>query len=75
MQRQAETTVCALGLPFRAEVTTEISIHIVVEWQGVETGIEVDGPSHFLWRDPNGPTLLKNCQLCNLEGWKLRSVP
>eukprot|EP00965_Chrysotila_dentata_P045925 1526585-Pleurochrysis_carterae.AAC.1 len=57
MQRQVEATVSSLCLPFRAEVVTEIgySIDIVVEWQGVQIGLEVDGPSNFLGRDPNGP--------------------
>jgi len=77
MQRQVETTVSTLGLPFRSEVITNIgySIDIVAEWQGAQIGIEVDGPSHFIGRDPSGATLLKRRQLRKLEGWKLCSVP
>eukprot|EP00965_Chrysotila_dentata_P052690 1748253-Pleurochrysis_carterae.AAC.2 len=77
MQCQVEDTVLALGLPFRAQVTTGIgwSIHIVTKWEGAEIGNELNGPTHFLGQDPNGPTMLKRRQLRRLEKRELCSVP
>uniref|UniRef100_A0A7S4F983 RAP domain-containing protein n=2 Tax=Chrysotila carterae TaxID=13221 RepID=A0A7S4F983_CHRCT len=77
MQRQVEATLVSLSMPVRAEVFTDegYSIDVVVNFQGAEVGVEVDGPSHFFGRDPSGPTLLKRRQLRKLGGWKLCSVP
>ncbi len=46
------------------------SLHFVVERGGERIGIEVDGPSHFVGRKPNGATLLKRRQ----QGSRLVSV-
>ena len=50
------------------------SIDLVLECDGTRIGVEVDGPSHFIGRKPNGATQLKRRQLRNL-GWTLLSVP
>jgi RAP domain/FAST kinase-like protein, subdomain 2 len=61
------------------EVSTQsgYSLDAVVVFQGIQIGVEVDGPFHFVGRSqsPNGATLLKHRQLCALEGWKLASIP
>ena len=50
------------------------SLDFVVEWSGERIGVEVDGPWHFVGREPNSATLLKRRQLRHLE-WRLVSVP
>ncbi len=49
------------------------SLDLVVEWRDERLGVEVDGPSHFVGREPNGTTLLKRRQLRHL-GWRLVSA-
>ena len=52
------------------------TLDLVVEYEGVRIGVEVDGPTHFLGDSevPNGATALKHRQLRSL-GWPLLSVP
>jgi hypothetical protein len=47
----------------------------IVEVNGEKVGIEVDGPSHFVNREPTGSTLIKRRQVCNLDGIGIVSVP
>jgi hypothetical protein len=47
----------------------------LVEVNGEKVGIEVDGPSHFINRDPTGSTLLKRRQVSTLDGIPIVSVP
>jgi len=42
---------------------------------GVNVGVEVDGPSHFTGYLPNGHTILKRCQVPNIDGAVIVSVP
>jgi hypothetical protein len=76
LQRQVASTLSSLGLTPQKEVRTEegYSLNYVVEWRGHPIAIEVDGPSHFVGREPSGATLLKRRQLRHF-GWKLVSVP
>ena len=76
LQRQVGTALEALGLSPTEEVSLDdgYSIDLVVEWRGDRVGVEVDGPFHFLGREPNSATLLKRRQLRHL-GWRLVSVP
>ena len=46
-----------------------------VKVNGIKVGIEVDGPSHFINRDPTGSTLLKRRQVSTLDGIHIISVP
>jgi hypothetical protein len=50
-------------------------IDALVEVNGEKLGIEVDGPSHFINREPTGSTLLKRRQVSNLDGICIISVP
>ena len=56
------------------------SIDVLILWNGERVAIEVDGPTHFLWRQlgedcpANGATLLKRRQLKAL-GLPLVTVP
>ena len=65
-----------MGLPLREEVRTplEYSVDAVVDFEGREVAVEVDGPSHFVGRAPNGATALKRRQL-RAAGWLLLPVP
>ena len=60
---------------FRCEASG-YSIDALVEFNGKQVAVEVDGPSHFVGRSqqPNGATLLKHRQLRHF-GWPLVSVP
>ena len=60
----------------REEVRTPLgySLDAVVDFEGREVAVEVDGPSHFVGRAPSGATALKRRQL-RAAGWALLSVP
>ena len=60
----------------REEVRTPLgySLDAVVDFEGREVAVEVDGPSHFVGREPSGATALKRRQL-RAAGWALLSVP
>jgi hypothetical protein len=47
----------------------------LVEVNGIKVGIEVDGPSHFINREPTGSTLLKRRQVNKLDDIRIVSVP
>jgi hypothetical protein len=47
----------------------------IVEVNGEKVGIEVDGPSHFINREPTGSTLLKHRQVSTLDNVQIISVP
>ena len=66
----------ALGLACEEEARHEsgYSLDCRVSWHGTQVAVEVDGPSHFVGRDPTGATLLKRRQLQRL-GMPLLSVP
>ena len=76
MKRQVGAALTSLGLCLAEEVVLHEcdSLDFVVEWGGDRLGVEVDGPSHFVGREPNGAMLLKRQQLRHL-GWRLGSVP
>jgi hypothetical protein len=61
----------------RPEVLTESGYRLdaLVEVNGNRTGIEVDGPSHFVGRKPTGSTLLKRRQVDTLDDIPVKSVP
>ena len=46
----------------------------LVEVNGKKVGIDVDGPSHFLGRNPTGSTILKHRQVTTLDGIPIVSV-
>jgi hypothetical protein len=76
LQGEVGSTLTSLGLWPRAEVRIAegYRLDFVVEWCGGPVAFEVDGPSHFVGRKPNGATLLKRRQLRYLS-WHLVSIP
>ena len=76
LQRAVVQQLEALGLSAREEVVTPqgYSLDAVVQVQGRDVAVEVDGPRHFLGRAPTGKTLLKRRQLRAAE-WALLAVP
>ena len=72
-------TLAVLGLEPRDEVRTPqgYSLDMVVNYEGREVAIEVDGPFHFVGhtRQPSGATLLKRRHVRGLGGMRLLVVP
>ncbi len=75
LQRQVGAALTSLRLFPAEEVMLQdgYSLDFLVEWGGKRVGVEVNGPSHFVGREPNGATPLKRRQLRHL-GWRLVSV-
>jgi len=77
LQRDVAKALALQGASVQEEKVLEegYSLDLVVDCGGEELiAIEVDGPSHFVGREPTGATLLKRRQLRHL-GWQLVSVP
>jgi hypothetical protein len=76
LQSQVADALRAMGLQVQEEVRTSLghSLDAVVQLDGRQVGIEVDGPSHFVGRTPTGSTALKRRQL-KAAGWTLLPVP
>eukprot|EP00956_Cyclotella_meneghiniana_P040621 scaffold200815_cov53-Cyclotella_meneghiniana.AAC.4 len=51
------------------------SLDALIEIKGKKVGVEVDGPSHFIGREPNGSTLLKKRQIRSIDEIPLVTVP
>ena len=78
LQRDVVSEMKSICLrPIKEDHRTEsgYSIDALVEINGKKVGIEVDGPSHFIDRQPNGPTLLKRRQVKSIDKLTLVSVP
>jgi len=67
----------SIGLQPEEEKLTKRGYRLdaLVEMNGKKIGIEVDGPSHFVGRNPTGNTSLKRRQITALEGVPIVSVP
>ena len=67
----------SIGLSPKEEYLTSkgYSLDALVEVNGNKIGIEVDGPTHFIGKEPTGNTTLKQRQVKTLEGISLVSVP
>ena len=76
LQRQVAETLVLLGASVQEEVVLQegYSLDLVVDWRGERLAVEVDGPSHFVGREPTSATRLKRRQLEHF-GWWLVSVP
>ena len=76
LQGRVAAALSVLGLKPQEEVRTPqgYSLDIVVDYEGREVAIEVDGPSHFVGHVPTGATSLKRRQL-RAVGWALMPVP
>ena len=81
LQDDVVSELSSIGLEPEEEVLTKSGYRLdaVVEVNGKQVGVEVDGPSHFVGRTrtPTGSTILKNRQVPNLDldGIPLVSVP
>eukprot|EP00956_Cyclotella_meneghiniana_P015281 scaffold23234_cov67-Cyclotella_meneghiniana.AAC.1 len=77
LQKDVVAELKSIGLNPVEEYLTEsgYSIDALVEINGTKVGIEVDGPSHFIGRKPNGRTLLKRRQVESIDKISLVSVP
>ena len=66
-----------MDLELEEEVLTEHGYRLdaVLEVNGKQIGIEVDGPTHFIGRNPNGSTILKHRQVANIDEIPVVSVP
>jgi hypothetical protein len=71
------SVLSSIGLrPKEEELTSSgYRLDAIVEVNGTKVGIEVDGPSHFVNREPTGSTLLKRRQVSTLDGIHIVSVP
>ena len=77
LQRDVAKALASQGASVQEEKVLEegYSLDLVVDCGGEELiAIEVDGPSHFVGREPTASTLLKRRQLRHF-GWRLVSVP
>lgn len=77
LQKDVVSQLVSMGLDPREEYLTPCgySIDALVEVNSMHIAIEVDGPSHFIGRKPNGATLLKWRQVSGIDKILLISVP
>jgi hypothetical protein len=77
LQDDVISELTSIGLEPEEEVLTKSGYRLdaVVEVNGKQVGVEVDGPSHFIGRELTGSTILKHRQVTNLDGISLVSVP
>ena len=76
-QSDVISELISIGLQPEEEVLMESGYRLdaVVEVNGKRIGIEVDGPTHFVGREPTGSTILKHRQVTNLDEVEVISVP
>lgn len=76
-QKEVIAELSSIGLNPKEEFLTPKGYRLdaLLEVNGKSIGVEVDGPSHFLGRSPNGSTILKHRQVSHLEGILIVSVP
>jgi hypothetical protein len=77
LQDDVVSVLSSIGMLPEEEVLTASGYRLdaLVEVNGTKVGIEVDGPSHFINREPTGSTLLKCRQVNNLDDIRIVSVP
>eukprot|EP00956_Cyclotella_meneghiniana_P037576 scaffold140783_cov73-Cyclotella_meneghiniana.AAC.1 len=51
------------------------SLDALIDTEGKKLGVEVDGPFHYIDREPNGSTLLKQRQVSTIDEIPLVTVP
>ena len=76
-QNDVVSELRAIGLKPDEDVLAQSGYRLdaLVKVNGKSIPIEVDGPSHFIGRDPTGSTILKRRQVTNLDGMTIVSVP
>ena len=78
LQDDVISNLSSIGLQPHEEVLLKSGYRIdaVVEVNGEQIAVEVDGPSHFIGnRELTGSTILKQRQVATLDGMKVVSVP
>jgi hypothetical protein len=76
-QHDVISELLSIGLNPKEEVLTPNGYRIdaLVEVNGKRVCIEVDGPCHFINREPTGSTILKRRQVSTLDDIQIMSVP
>jgi len=71
------SSLSSMGLQPQEEVLLKSGYQIdaVVEVNGKQVAVEVDGPSHFIGRELTGSTILKHRQVAIVDGIRVVSVP
>ncbi|KAL7432976.1 hypothetical protein ACHAXM_005056 [Skeletonema potamos] len=79
LQVDVKSQLTSIGLEPKEEVLMDSGyrIDVIVKVNGKTTGIEVDGPSHFIGRgrSPLARIILKRRQVSSIDGVELVSVP
>ncbi|KAL3798158.1 hypothetical protein HJC23_005719 [Cyclotella cryptica] len=77
LQKDVILQLKAMGLEPTEEVLTRsgYSLDAIIDMGENKIGIEVDGPSHFIGRDPDGSTSLKRRQVNAIDKILLMTVP
>jgi hypothetical protein len=77
LQDDVISVLSSIGMLPEEEFLTSSGYRLdaIVKVNGMKIGIEVDGPSHFMNREPTGSTLLKRRQVSILDGIRIISVP
>jgi len=77
LQDDVVSILSSIGLQPQEEVLLKSGYRIdaVVEVDGKQIAVEVDGPSHFIGRELTGSTILKHRQVASVDGMKVVSVP
>jgi len=79
LQDDVVSCLSSIGLQPHEEVLLNSGYRIdaVVEVNGKQSAIEIDGPSHFIGRsrELTGSTILKHRQVAALDGMKVVSIP
>lgn len=76
-QRDVVAILRSLGFKLEEEFRAHsgYSIDALVYIKGEKIGVEVDGPTHFIGKDPKGHTLLKRRQVLAIDKIRVVSVP
>jgi len=77
LQDDVVSILLSMGLQLQEEVLLKSGYRIdaVVEVNGKQVAVEVDGPSHFIGRELTGSTILKHRQVATLDGMLVVSIP
>ena len=76
-QDDVVSSLSSMGLQPQEEVLMKSGYRIdaVVEVNGRQLAVEVDGPHHFVGRELTGSTILKHRQVAALDGMRVVTIP
>jgi hypothetical protein len=77
LQKDVVSELDSMGFSPIEEYTTTsgYKLDALIEMRGKKIAIEVDGPSHFINKQPNGPTAMKRRQVTSIDMISVMSVP